>query len=259
MIHLLRRFRRPKLRATPLPREYVSIIERNVPHYCELTREEKRKLQQDVQVFLAEKRFEGAGGLEMTDEIRVTIAAQACLLLLGDPKTDYYPYLRNIIVYPSTYVAPTKQQTGHLVTEGAQARLGEAWSQGGNLVLSWDAVKKGCCDTSDAHNVVLHEFAHVLDNEDGGMDGAPLLPSRSAHAPWARILSAEFDNLRRDLARGAPTVLRPYAAQSPAEFFAVATETFFERPLALRERHRALYDQLRKFYNQDPAARAEAR
>ncbi len=203
MIHLFRRFRRPKLRATPLPREHVEIIERNVPAYAGLTAEERARLHQHVQVFLAEKRFEGAGGLELTDEIRVTIAAQACLLLLGNPKTDYYPYLRNIIVYPSTYVAPTKMQQGNLVTEGTQARLGEAWSQGGNLVLSWDAVKRGCCDTSDAHNVVLHEFAHVLDNEDGGMEGAPLLPSRSAYAPWARVLSAEFDNLRRDLARGA--------------------------------------------------------
>ena len=258
MIGLLRRFRRPRLRATPLPREHVQIIRRNVPSYAQLDPRERDLLHQHLQVFLAEKRFEGAGGLEITDEIRVTIAAQACTLLLGHPDTDYYPYLRTIIVYPSTYVAPTRNQQGALVTEGDQARLGEAWSHG-TLVLSWDAVKRGGCDTCDAHNVVLHEFAHVLDNEDGGMEGAPLLPSRSAYAPWARVLSAEFENLRRDLTHGTPTLLRPYGAQSPAEFFAVATETFFERPLQLRERHPALYDQLRAFYNQDPAARIEAR
>lgn len=259
MISILRRFRRPRLRATPLSRAHVEIIEKNVSHYHRLSSDEQETLRQHVRVFLAEKRFEGAGGLEITDEIRVTIAAQACLLLLGDPRTDYYPHLRTIIVYPSTYVAPIIQPgPGRLVTEGAQARLGEAWSHGGTLVLSWDAVKCGGCDTCDAHNVVLHEFAHVLDNEDGGMEGAPLLPSRSAYAPWARILSAEFDNLRRDLARGAPTVLRPYAAQSPAEFFAVATETFFERPIALRQHHPALYDQLRGYFNQDPAARLES-
>ena len=258
MISLLRRFRRPKLRATPLPRAHIDIIKRNVPYYATLTKDEQSRLNQHVQIFLAEKRFEGAGGLALTDEIRVTIAAQACLLLLGDPNTDYYPTLRTIIVYPSTYVVPTTQQQGAIVSEGPQVRLGEAWSTGA-LVLSWEAVLRGAADMNDANNVVLHEFAHVLDNEDGAMEGAPLLASRSAYAPWARVLSAEFENLRHDLARGLPTVLRPYAAQSPAEFFAVATETFFERPLQLRERHRALYDQLKTYYNQDPASRLEAR
>lgn len=204
-----------------------------------------------MHVFLREKRFEGAGGLELTDEIRVTIAAHACLLLLHRNAT-YYPGLVTILVYPDAYLAPSERRdaTG-LVTQGTEARLGESWTRG-VVVLAWDAVRKTASDVQGCRNVVLHEFAHQLDAEDGRVEGAPILPERSMIISWARVLSREFERLRRDTAAGRPTVLDRYGATDPGEFFAVATECFFTRPQALRAKHSELYAELAAFYRQDP-------
>jgi Mlc titration factor MtfA (ptsG expression regulator) len=244
--------RRRQLRATPLPTEWKSIVERNVPYYKCLPEEERAELEGLMQVFLAEKSFEGAGGLEMTDEIRVTIAAQACILLLGrEPR--FYPGLDAVIVYPQAYVAsmPRRGPDG-TVSDGPQARLGESWKQGA-LVVSWDDVIRGARDIHDGHNVVFHEFAHQLDAEYGPASGAPLLENRSMYAAWAHVLGGEYQELVERLHRHAPTFLTPYAATNPAEFFAVATESFFERSRAMRDGHPELYEQLRLFYHQDPA------
>jgi len=248
-----RRRRRRRLRRRPLPLAWRSIVERNVRLYPRLSPDDRRELEGHIQVFLAEKRFEGAGGLRITDEIRVTTAAHACLLLLHRT-TDYFPGLRSIIVYPGDYVASrARRDTMGVVTEGWEARRGESWSRGA-IVLSWDSVRAAASDVSDCRNVVLHEFAHQLDGEDGAVDGAPRLPDRSRYVAWARVLGEEYDRLRRDSAIGRPTVLDRYGATSPAEFFAVATECFFARPKPLRARHPELYDELKSYYRQDPAA-----
>jgi len=210
-----------------------------------------------VQVFLSEKRFEGCGGLQITDEVRVTIAAQACVLLLHRPSDDY-PELSSILVYPTTYLVPGSHTgPGGLVSEDSQARLGESWTRG-EVVLVWDSVLSGAADIHDGHNVVLHEFAHQLDQEDGVGDGAPILPRRSMYVAWARVLGHEFDHLVRDVERHHRTLLDRYGATNPAEFFAVATETFFEKPSQLRLKHPDLYAQLRTFYQQDPVMRLAA-
>jgi len=212
-------------------------------------------LQGHIQVFLAEKRFEGAAGLVITDEIRVTIAAQACMLLLHRD-TDYYPGLSSIIVYPHEYVTRhTERSPGGFVQEGTQARLGESSTRGA-VVLSWDHVRAGASDVDDCRNVVFHEFAHQLDAEGGRVDGVPLLPQRSSYIAWARILGAEYEKLRKHTARGHRALLDRYGATSPAEFFAVATECFFQSPAQMRDEHPELYEELKAYYRQDPAAQA---
>jgi MtfA peptidase len=249
----LKRRRRERLRAAPFPDSWVSIIEKNCPFYGRIPEADRRELQGHIQVFLAEKHFEGAGGLELTDEIRVTIAAQACLLLLHR-ETDYYPLLKSIIVYPSTYVVPGEHSLGGGIwEEGEDELLGHTSRNLSALVLAWDSTLHGARDMRDGENVVLHEFAHQLDFEQGDVNGTPELGSNRQYASWARVLGAEYDALRRASDEGRPSVLDEYGAENPAEFFAVATEAFFERPVELRAKHAALYEELRAFYQQDPA------
>jgi Mlc titration factor MtfA (ptsG expression regulator) len=245
--------RRERLRAQPVPSAWHAILARNVPIFGKLPPEDRIELLGHAQVFLAEKNFEGCGGLELTDEIRVTIAAQACLLLLHR-KTDYYPLLTSILVYPSGYTLPGDRYLGgHVWEEGGGDMLGHTERQMRSLVLAWDAVKRGGLDPSDGQNLVLHEFAHQLDFEDYGADGAPALATRSEYREWARVMKKEFEALRAAAEADLPTMLDIYGATSPAEFFAIVTEAFFERPRALRERHPELYGALGQFFRQDPA------
>jgi MtfA peptidase len=251
MLGFLRERRRRRLRASPIPARWREIIERNFALYAHLSEADRAELCGHVQVFLAEKSFEGCGGLELSDEIRVTVAAQACLLLLHR-EAHYYPGLRSILVYPHAYVAPTTEiAPGGIVVEGSSARLGESWVRG-VVVLSWDDVISGARERASGHNVVLHEFAHQLDQEDGRADGAPILEHRGLYTAWARVLSTEFDQLRRDAARGRRNDIDPYGATNAAEFFAVLTEEFFEHPATLKRRHPELYAELETFYKQDP-------
>ena len=252
-----RKKRRERLRQRPFPPEWLAIIKRNIPYFRLLPPGDRHELLGHVQVFLSEHRFEGCGGLEMTDEIRVTIAAQACLLLLHRD-TDDYPMLGSIIVYPAGYIARNRERLPDgAVLVGEQARLGESWHRG-PVVLSWDDVLQGAADIHDGHNVVLHEFAHQLDAESGAEEGAPYLPRRSMVAAWARVLGHEYRELLDEIRQHHRTLLDAYGAKNPAEFFAVATEAFFEMSTALRDRHPELYEQLKLFYRQDPAALVEA-
>ncbi len=251
MFGFFKRRRRKRLRSAPFPPGWLEIIERNVRLYRHLPDADRDELRGLVQIFLAEKHFEGCGGLELTDEIKVTIAASACLLLLHRD-TDIYPRLITILVYPSAYVARTRNPIGVLALEGQAIKLGESWSSG-VVILSWDDVLAGASDIRDGRNVVLHEFAHQLDREDGWVDGAPPLEQRSPYVTWARVLGAEYERLQRASRLGRSTVLNEYGAKNPAEFFAVATECFFEKPHVLRTRHPELYEELRSFYRQDPA------
>ncbi len=211
----------------------------------------RSQLHGHMNVFLEEKIFVGCGGLEMRDEIRVTIAAQACVLLLNR-LTDYYPGFTTILVYPDTYVAREVTTDGMLETVEEQARAGESWHRG-PVVLSWEDVLR-VANQYSGENVVLHEFAHKLDEENERLDGLPLLGDRSQYESWARVLQSEFQCLKTRAGRSGPSVLDDYGAESPAEFFAVATEAFFERPRELSAQHPQLYEQLRRFYNADPAS-----
>jgi Mlc titration factor MtfA (ptsG expression regulator) len=248
----LRRWRRKRLRKKEFPTEWLDILNKNVGYYNRLPEADKKELQRHILVFTAEKRFEGCGGLEITDEIRVTIAAQACILLLHR-QTDYYPGLYSILIYPEAYVVQEAKHIGSgLVVEGPGVRLGESWRRG-SVVLSWDSVLRGAGDIHDGQNVVFHEFAHQLDSSGGRGDSSEVIRSRSKYIAWARVLGADFEKLRRDVSRNRQTLLNKYGASNPAEFFAVVTESFFERPRELRKVHPELYNELSDFYQQDPA------
>jgi Mlc titration factor MtfA (ptsG expression regulator) len=248
--YLSRRAQRKRLIAAPFPQQWQQIVQKNVPLYNRLPGQLRDQLGGLVNIFVAEKDFEGCGGLEITDEIRVTIAAQACMLLLNR-KTAQFRKLRTILVYPHTYAAPTSSSDGNITIEGRSVRLGESW-QNGPVVLAWDSVTGGTSNISDARNVVLHEFAHQLDQEDGAADGAPTLEHRSRYVAWARVLGAEYENLQKKKKKHRRSVMNKYGAANPAEFFAVATETFFEKAKQMKKRHPELYEELREYYKLDP-------
>lgn len=252
ILGLLTQRRRRKLRARPFPKDWLATIERDVPFFSRLSTRDQSELLGHIQVFVAEKRFEGCAGLEVTDEMRVIIATQACLLLLHR-KTDYFPLLLTILVYPSGYVAEENHHLeGPVWQEGIAPRLGETGRQMGTMVLAWDAAKSGASDPSDGKNLVLHEFAHQLDFENHATDGAPALASREEQSSWQQVMQSEFRLLRAADETGIPTLLDTYGATNPAEFFAVSTEAFFERPWLLRARHPRLYAELQNYFRQDP-------
>lgn len=252
MFGLLSGRRRSHLRAQEFPHSWLRIVQRNVPVFRRLTKEDQLELLGHTQVILDEKHFEGCGGLDLTDEIRVTIAAQACLLLLHR-NTDYFPHLTSILVYPTGYSVEEERHVGGGVwEEGPEDRVGHTSSQLRALVLAWDAVRDGAANPADGWNVVLHEFAHQLDFENKNADGTPALGGHGDYVAWSQVMSRELDALRRADAIGATTLLDTYGATNPTEFFAVATEVFFERPRALRAHHPDLYAQLQRFFKQDP-------
>lgn len=252
MFDFLKRRKHAAIVAEPFPEAWREIVERDVAYAAKLSAEERKTLEGLVQIFIAEKSFEGCGGLELTDEIRVTIAAHACLLILHRDSADVYPGLDSILVYPSAYRASSKKREGLVVIESEDARLGESWTRGA-VVLAWDHVLRSARQLG-GDNVALHEFAHQLDAADGTVDGAPDLGSRARYASWARVLGEEFKELSERLHAGRGSDIDAYGATNPPEFFAVVTEMFFEKPEQLKKRHPELYAELAAFYKQDPAA-----
>src|SRR2546427_1768605 len=252
---VLRRIPVPSLRLPtgPIPDAWPGIVERNVSLARGLSSEERERLLRLVQIFLADKHFEGSGGLTLTEEMKVTIAAEACLLLLH-LEGPCYPTLRTVLVYPHGFVPKVARSPGSEVAPPPVRLMGESWRDG-VVVISWDDTVRGARNPADGENVVLHEFAHQLDAEDGVTDGARILPP-SALRTWGGVLSEEYERLRRDAAHDRGSVLDEYGATNKAEFFAVATETFFEKPVQLEREHPELYRQLQQFYRQDPARRA---
>jgi hypothetical protein len=242
--------RRKKLLTTPIRGEWLAILNSNVSLYGLLPEKLKQELQGLINVFLNEKVFFGYEGLKITDEIRVTIAAHACILLLNR-KSNCYPRLKTIMVYPSAYVAKEIVYDGPLQSTVNRVRSGESWHRG-PVILSWDDAKRGAFEAGDGQNVILHEFAHQLDQENGSSDGLPVLAQRSQYVTWARILGYEYEQLKLKVASGEPSLIDQYGATTPAEFFAVVSETFFERPQELKRDHPELYDEFRKFYQLDP-------
>ena len=252
MFGLIKARRRNRLRAQPFPEPCLATVRRNVRFFERLSPRDRSELLGHVQVLLAEKRFEGCAGLEVTEEICLTIGAQACLLLLHR-KTDYFPRLLTILVYPSVYLVEERRPLDENIwEEGTFPRLGETGRQLGSMVLAWDAAKAGAADPADGRNVVFHEFAHQLDFENDAADGVPALVTRDQQHSWGAVMRVEFASLRAADETGIPTLLDNYGATSPAEFFAVATEAFFERPFGLRQRHPRLYAELSRYFQQDP-------
>jgi Mlc titration factor MtfA (ptsG expression regulator) len=210
-----------------------------------------------IQVFIAEKYWEGAGGLTLTDEICVTISAQACLLLLNLPH-NYYQNVLTIIVYPSTVVPPQRKlgffETSLAPVENAPPIIGQAFQQG-PVIIIWDAALHGGRHPELGHNVVYHEFAHKLDMLDGAADGTPPLRDRTEYRDWVQTCSREYLRLKHDAERGKKSFLNAYGAASEAEFFAVATEQFFDQPHLMIKHAPDLYRVLQEYYRQDPAKR----
>jgi hypothetical protein len=252
------RRRRRRLLARPFPPEWERALERNFRKWRRLTEEERGRMRDLIRIFVSEKHWEGCGGLGMTDEIRVTVAAQACLLLLGQREGDhrFFPRVKTILVYPNAYTVPGGRLRRDGAIDATPPRLGEAHYRG-PIVLSWPHVIAGGRDEADGRNLVIHEFAHKLDMLDDVVDGTPPLPGREAVEEWVKVMSAEFARLKAAARRDVATLLDEYGATNEAEFFAVATEAFFERPVALHGRHPALYGVLCDYYKQDAAARFE--
>jgi len=249
--------RRKKLTRTPFPPLWEDIIRRNVGHYCFLKDAERAHLRALIQVFLSEKHWEGAGGLELTDEIRVTVSAQACLLLLGLPH-DYYKNVESIIVYPSTVVPPPRKpgffENTIAPADLAQPIIGQAFQQG-PVIIIWDAALRGGRHPKSGHNVIYHEFAHKLDMLDGMADGTPPLRDRAEYREWVLTCSQEYLRLKNRTEKGKKSFLDAYAATNEAEFFAVATEQFFDQPRLMIKHAPDLYLVLKKYYCQDPSER----
>ncbi|MBX3642015.1 MAG: zinc-dependent peptidase [Rubrivivax sp.] len=239
------RRRRAKLLRGPFPPAWRRILQRRVPLAARLPAPLQARLQQLVRIFIAEKPFIGCNGQVIDDEVRVSIAAHACLLLLGDGADGVYPRLRQVLVYPEPFVVPRRQWLpGGVLQEQPQALSGESWGQG-QVLLAWSELQ-----AHDGRNVVLHEFAHQIDQDGGEADGRPWRADPAAAQRFADVMGAAFERLQHE----ASSALDPYGASAPAEYFAVATEAFFERPQALAAEAPQVYDELARLYRLDPAA-----
>lgn len=250
----LRTWRRRRIVAEPFPESWSAIVHENVVLQRHLTPEQRAKLNRLVQVFVAEKNWEGCGGLTLTDEMKVTIAAQACLLVVGRTEDIHFDHVLSILVYPDAYVA-TVSQTGRagVVVEGGQARLGEAWFRG-PVVLSWKDARAGGRRETPGQNLVLHEFTHQLDMMNGRVvDGTPTLATEQQLQRWIQVLGPEFQQLAELCRRHQRGFIDCYGATDPGEFFAVLTEAFFDRPRDVRAQRPQVYDVLRDYYQLDPA------
>lgn len=245
--------RRRQLRARPLPDAWRQHLERTLPFYRAMPAELRARLDGLVQQFLAEKEFVGCRGLEVSLEMKLTIAAQACLLVVNRA-TRLYDELYSVLVYPAAFIAPDEHHDeAGVVHHHERVLSGQTWETH-RVILSWDDVQASAAAGNEGFNVVYHEFAHYLDAEDGRVNGAPLLGDARHYERWSKVMNAEFEKLQAAAARDEPTLIDPYGAEDPAEFFAVVTEVFFELPAELRRRHTALYEELRRYYRLDPAS-----
>lgn len=235
----------------PFPESWQNILDRNVPYYRRLPRHYRETLKKRMMVFMNEKLFEGCGGLELTEKIRVVVSAYACILLLEEP-SDYYPDLQAILIYPGDYVAPvqTEDRAG-IITKGSEARKGESWSVG-SIVLSWNDIQENIYQRNNRKNLIFHEFAHQLDQRYGLTAGISEEGDVYQENEWNNVISKAFKDLRTKARRSQHSVLDMYGATNPAEFFSVATEAYFENPRKLRSEHSALYNMLKSFYGVDP-------
>ncbi len=249
---LWRAARRARIRSQPFPPAWRDTLRRRMPAFAQLPADVQLRLKKHAQVLIAEKPFIGCAGLQVTDEMRVLVAVQAAWLLLRR-RGGSFEHLRQVLLYPGAFVVQrSTADAAGLVRDERHALLGESWQQG-QVVLSWQDVMAGAADPHDGRNVVIHEFAHQLDQETGAANGAPWQPGAAHRARWARVMAAEFQALQQRLAAGdTGGLIEPYAATNAAEFFAVTSELFFEKPFELQQDHAALYAELRQYYGVDP-------
>lgn len=249
----LKRRRRKRILRSAFPDEWLRIMESNVLHYRHLSEDQQKRLRDRTQIFVAEKNWEGCRGLQMTDEIRVTVAALASLMVLEVQPEVYFDHVLSILVYPGSYVASgVRIGRAGVVMEGGQARLGEAWWRG-PVILSWPEVVASGRRESPGQNLVFHEFAHQLDMLNGRhVDGVPPLNSKEQLSRWLDVLGPEYERLVRNCQRGHHGFIDCYGATNAAEFFAVLSEVFFENPHQLTVHHPDTYAVMREYYGQDP-------
>lgn len=246
-------YRRKSIIRQPFPSAWRKIIQRNVPYVRSLPTDLQLKLKERIQLFIAEKPFIGCGGLTITDEVRVTVAALACLLIVNRPDYDY-PNVHQVLVYPDAFVVnrSVTDSIGILQNQ-SQVLSGESWAHG-QVILSWHDTLEGAAIVDDGRNVVFHEFAHQLDQEKGYANGAPDLRDQSNYRRWSRVLSTAFSDLQAQVASGQASLFGAYAASNPAEFFAVASEVFFEQAEPMADEYPDLYRELSNYYRLDPLA-----
>ncbi|MEO6743482.1 MAG: M90 family metallopeptidase [Caldimonas sp.] len=240
--------RRDRIRQRPFPRAWRRILRKRVPLLSRLPADLQIRLRRHILVFLAEKPFIGCQGQPITDEVRLTIAAKACLLLLGRSTSDYYPRLNEILVYPDAFVVTRERPVGAgVVQEQRQATAGESWARG-QVILSWAHVVSDATDSASGRNVAVHEFAHQIDQDSGVADGCPWRPTATMRTRWNRVMDDAFQRLQTTPS----SVIDSYAATDRAEFFAVVSEVFFERPLDLAREEPAVYRELAELYGVHP-------
>jgi len=234
----------------PLKPEWLHILKQEVGFYARLPDEVQKLLRGHISYFMYSKSFVGCEGLQVDDRMRLTIAANACLLVAKRGRPSYSSF-ETILIYPDTYVAKQPSRDGMVVHDDESVRAGESWYRG-PIVLSWADVVRGTSNLEDGNNVVMHEFAHKLDEENGVMDGLPILRNRSQYAEWSKVLNEEYDSFLHRVAARKNEVIDSYGAVSPVEFFAVITESYFEKPGQMQQRLPELYGQLKRFYDLDP-------
>jgi len=234
MLGLFRQMQRRKLQQRPVPDEWLGYLNQHVPFFWKFSPELRQRFLEHLKVFVWEKKFVGAGGLTMTDEVRVVVAATAVRLVmfLG---LSYYDRLKEIVVYPGSPPPAEKPKRASTV------------------ILSWDLVREGLRDSEDGRDVGARKFAQALDLAHGTLDGTPKLRERSHYEAWALVMSHHFNGLSggRKAERG---VMGRHRSLTEAKFFAVATEAFFERPWLMKEKTPELYEELKRFYGWDPGS-----
>lgn len=246
MFGLGKQARRRRIINRPFPGPWHDVLSSNVAHYALLPPALQQKLRNDLSVLVAEKSWEGCGGLVVTDEVKVTVAAQACLLLLGHTDHDYFARVPSVLVYPAAFAEVPPEDDG----PPRYGWVGQSVYRG-PVILAWDEALSEGRNPSLGCNLVVHEFAHQLDDLDGSANGTPLLANNEECAEWAQVMTAEHQRLIRNVRRGRETFLGDYAATNEAEFFAVASERFFTLPARLRHFHPALYGLLQRYYRVD--------
>lgn len=232
----------------PFPDEWRILLLRNLPIYGRMPPALRLQLEPAVRAFLTRIEFVGCDGLQVTDEMRLVVAAQACLLIV-QTDADAYAGLHSVLLYPDEFVVKdSDEDEAGVVTEGERVLSGQTFDTA-RIILSWRDVQESGAEGDDAYNVVLHEFAHYLDHDVGGS-----LTESGHDSDWHQTLEREYDALCDAIERGEKTLIDPYGAEHISEFFAVATETFFETPEPLLAAHPRLYGELRRFYGLDPAS-----
>lgn len=247
--HWKKRSTRQRLLVTPLTDHHRSILMEKVPLFQRIPFELRNSIEGKINLFLDQIEFIGCNELEVSDEMELIIAAQACLLVAN--KNTWYDTLRTILIYPDAFKSRTTENDGYVVTQRETTRIGESWARG-PVILSWFHSAQGAFIDDDGHNVVLHEFAHQLDGLSGYTDGAPILGSQFSE--WQNVLNEAYDRLISNVDTGRETFLDAYGATAPSEFFAVLVEVFFEKPIELKREEPAVYDQLSEFFDLDPSS-----